>query len=166
VKTSHVTPMQVPLDAVDLEDWIFSLSDEDYQAASPQHRAAGVTMQDGVRGTINVESIGGSLLIQHYQEIAAGAQNFELVSERSRVYLFHLVPVVAEVRWMMAVEAGTHGASLLRCTVELNLSPLLKVLSALIATPYFVRRHVRGESVGFARDIERKYASRQWPVAE
>jgi hypothetical protein len=164
VKTSQATPLQLSLDAVDLEDWIFSLSDEDYRAASPQHRAAGVTRQDGVRGTINVESIGGSLLIQHYQEIAAAPHSFELLSQRSRVYLFHLVPVVAEVRWQMAVEPGTDGGSLLRCTVEFNLSPLLKVLSALIATPYFVRRHVRGESVGFARDIERKYASRQAAV--
>ncbi len=161
MKTSHATELQIPMAEVDLEEWIFSLSDEDYQAASPQHRAAGVTRSNGARGTINVESIGGTLIVQHYREIAADARGFELLSERSRAYLFHLIPARAEVRWMMAAEPDPNGASLLRCTVELNLSPLLKVLSATIATPFFIRRHVRGETLGFARDIERKYASRQ-----
>jgi len=161
MKTSHSTPLQVSKEAVDLEEWIFSLSDEDYQAASPQHRAAGVTSSNGVRGTINVESIGGTLIVQHYREIRAAADGFELLSERSRAYLFHVFPVRAEVRWIMAVEPGTDGKDSLRCTVELNLSFLLTLLSATIATPHFIRRHVAGETLGFARDIERKYAARQ-----
>ena len=147
------------MDAVDLEEWIFQLSDADYRAASPQHRAAGATRAGGVRGSINVESIGGALIIQHYREVAADARGFELLSEHSRAYLFHVAPVRAQVRWTMAVEPGANGASQLHCTVELNLSPLLTVLSATIATPFFIRRHVRNETVGFARDIERKYAA-------
>ena len=164
MKTSHSTPLQVSKEAIDLEEWIFSLSDEDYQAASPQHRAAGVTRSNGVRGTINVESIGGTLIVQHYREVSADADGFELLSERSRAYLFHVFPVRAEVRWIMAVESGTDGNDSLRCTVELNLSLLLTILSATIATPYFIRRHVAGETLGFARDIERKYAARQRTV--
>ncbi|GAA2575870.1 hypothetical protein GCM10010435_59900 [Winogradskya consettensis] len=158
MKTSQIAPLHVPHDRVDLEEWIFSLSDEDYRAASPQHRAAGVTCTNGVRGTVNVESIGGTLIIQHYREVTADAGGFELLSERSRAYLFHLFPARAEVRWTMAVEPGSSGASHLRCTVELTLSPLLNLLAATIATPFFVRRHVRNEIAGFARDIEAKYA--------
>lgn len=45
MKTSHTAPLLVPREAVDLEEWIYSLTDEDYQAASPQHRAAAVTRQ-------------------------------------------------------------------------------------------------------------------------
>ena len=161
MKTSHSTLLQVPKEAIDLEEWIFSLSDEDYQAASPQHRAAGVTSSNGVRGTINVESIGGTLIVQHYREVRAAADGFELLSERSRAYLFHVLPVRAEVLWIMAVEPDIDGKDHLRCTVELNLSRVLTVLSAMIAAPYFIRRHVVGETLGFARDIERKYAERQ-----
>lgn len=156
-----MVPLRVPVDAVDLEEWIFTLADEDYQAASPQHRAAGTTSSGGVRGTINVESIGGTLIVQHYREITAGPRGFELLSERSRAYLFHLVPARAEVRWTMTVEPGDNGDSRLSCTVELTLSPLLTALSALIATPFFIRSHVRNEAGGFARDIERKHAARQ-----
>ncbi|MEU4235766.1 hypothetical protein [Actinoplanes sp. NPDC026619] len=162
MKTSHCTPLHVPIQAVDLEEWIFSLSDEDYRAASPQHRAAGVTRSNGIRGTINVESIGGMLIIQHYREVTSGAQGFELLSERSRVYLFHVVPVPARVRWTMAVEPGRNGDSQLRCTVELTLSFFLRLLAATAATPFFIRRHVRNETPGFARDIERKHAARQF----
>ncbi|MFJ3405911.1 hypothetical protein [Promicromonospora sp. NPDC090134] len=161
MKTSHVAPLRVPADAVDLEEWIFSLSDADYQAASPQHRAAGFTHVDGVRGTINVESIGGTLIVQHYAEVAASARSFELMSNHSRAYLLHLVAVRAQVRWMVAVQSEANGAASLRCTVELTLPRLLQILSAMIATPYFISRHVRNETLGFARDIERKYAPRE-----
>ncbi|MFD0745523.1 hypothetical protein ACFQ1L_29685 [Phytohabitans flavus] len=123
MKVSHAVPLQVPIESVNLEEWIFSLSDEDYQAASPAHRAASVTSSNGVRGTINVESIGGTLIIQHYREVAAGARGFELLSPRSRGYLFHLIPIPAEVRWTMTAAPRGANESELRCVVEFNLSP-------------------------------------------
>lgn len=79
--------------------------------------------------------------------------------------MFHLVPVQVQVRWIMAVEPVDDGASQLRCTVELTLSPVLRILAATIATSFFVRSHVRNESHGFARDIERKHVSRQVKAA-
>ncbi len=161
MRVVHAVPLRMPIDAVDLEEWVFTLSDEDYRAASPNHLAAGVTNSSGVRGTVNVESIGGTLIIQHYREISVGARRFELLSPGSRGYLFHMIPIPIEVRWTMAAESRGPGQSTLTCTVDFNLSPILRLLSVTIATGYFVRRHVRGESYGFARDMERKHAARQ-----
>ena len=90
-RTGHTT-LDVPIDRVDLTDWLFTLTDAEYQAAAPTaHRAAGTFIQDGVRGTVNVEAIGGHLIIQHYREVTGTPTPVEMLSNRSRVYLFHLL---------------------------------------------------------------------------
>lgn len=102
MKYSYSQPLRVPAPEVDLESWIFTLSDEDYQAASPDHRAGGATVVDGVRGTVNVENIGGTLMVQHYREASSSPSGFDLLSKYSRAYLLHLIPVKASCagRWM------------------------------------------------------------------
>ena len=40
------------------------------------------------------------------------------------------------------------------------MSPLIRLAAALIATPYFLRKHVDEETRGFATDIDRKLALR------
>ena len=40
-RTAHAT-LDVPIDDVDLEHWLFGLSDDDYRACARGHRAAGV----------------------------------------------------------------------------------------------------------------------------
>jgi len=46
--------------------WLYSLPTEEYKRCSPDHIAAGATFtDDGTRMSINVEMIGGSLLVQN-----------------------------------------------------------------------------------------------------
>jgi hypothetical protein len=59
--------MNVPLEKVNIADWLFTLPEAEYQRCSPAHIAAGVTTTDDGRPmSINVETIGDSLVIQHY----------------------------------------------------------------------------------------------------
>ena len=61
--------INAPIDRIDLPAWCFALSERDYQKCSPAHISAGfTTAPDGKRMSINVEVIGGSLMIQHYVE--------------------------------------------------------------------------------------------------
>ena len=55
MKFTQQAVIDAPIDRVDLEKWLFTLSDSEYQAAAHGHRAAGTFTEDGVRGTINVE---------------------------------------------------------------------------------------------------------------
>ncbi|EXG82099.1 hypothetical protein [Cryptosporangium arvum] len=166
MKHTGRTTLDVPLDRVDLSDWLFTLSDAEYQAAAPTaHRAAGITVQDGVRGTVNVEAIGGHLIIQHYREVTASPTHVEMHSRRSRVYLFHLVPAHLQVRWTMSATEQTAETSEFLCTVELILSPLLRVLGGMSGLSPAIRRHTRIETVGFARDIVRKAKAKPAPHA-
>jgi hypothetical protein len=132
------------------------LSDAEYQATARGHRAAGTFVQDGVRGMVNVEAMGGHLIVQHYHEVSATPTHVEMLSERSRVYLFHLVPATIQVRWTMSATARTAETSDFRCTVELTLNPLLRVLGSMSALSLAIRAHTREETQRFADDIIRK----------
>lgn len=143
-------------DDIDLEEWIFGLSDTDYQACARGHRAAGVFADQRGRGSINVESIGGNLIIQHYRAVRTTSALVEMYSSASRVYLMHLVPVPASVRWRLAVTPVTSTRSKLHCTVEVQLNPVLSAMGRMMALGFFLRRHVEEETKGFASDITRK----------
>lgn len=156
MKASCEASIDRPVERIDLAAWLANLSDRDYQACSPAHRAAGTFRENGTLGSVNVESIGGHLLIQHYLAAASAPNRLVMHSRNTRVYLMHLVPATIEVIWTLEVEPrGAHGA-LFRCTVETRMSTLLNVLATLVLLPLFVRLHVEGEAPLFARDIARK----------
>jgi hypothetical protein len=81
VETTATAVINAPIETVDIPAWCFALSDAEYQACSPAHYAAGATTApDGRRMSINVEVIGGSLIVQHYVEEIAEADHLRLVS--------------------------------------------------------------------------------------
>lgn len=161
MKFSRTAVLDAPIDRIDLEEWLYALTDAEYQAASPRHRAAGITRRDGVRGMVAVDAMGGHLVVQHYQEVRAAGDHVEMHSPRSRAYLFHLVPVSVEVRWTLRATARDTSSSTLTCTVEVILPPVVRVLAPTVAMGHVVHRHVDRETAGFAADINRKLAARR-----
>jgi hypothetical protein len=149
-----------PSEEIDLEAWLFGLTDSDYQAFARGHQGAGIFRDEQGPGMINVESIGGNLIVQHYRCVGADRSSVEMYSAASRVYLFHLVPVAARVRWTLDVTAKAAGGSELACTVQVDLRPVLRVLARLTLFGHFLGRHVEEEALGFAADIARKHVTR------
>jgi len=158
-RTAHAT-LDVPIEDIDLDSWLFGLSDEEYQACARGHRAAGMFTDEHGRGTVNVESIGGNLLVQHYRCVRSGLLEIEMYSAASNLYLLHLVPVHGSVRWVLTVTQATECSSLLSCTVEVALHPVLTTLGRLMAVGTFLGRHVDEETPNFAADITRKHRAR------
>ena len=153
--TAHAT-LNAPSGEIDIEAWLFGLSDGDYQACARGHRGAGVFADEQGRGMVNVESIGGNLIVQHYRSVHADRGSVEMYSPASRVYLFHLVPVAAGVRWTLGVTPKGATSSDLACTVEVHLRPVLGVLARVSFLGHFLASHVDEEAHGFAADITRK----------
>jgi hypothetical protein len=122
--------------------------------AAKGHRATGTFTTDGVRGMVNVESMGGTLIIQHYKAIHAEPTRVQMLSEGSRAYIFHLFPTPVWVRWTMTAEART--ADTFTCTVEAVMPPVLRLPAKLTGLEYFVHKHLDEETLGFAADISRK----------
>ena len=77
-KSMAEATIHAPLAAIDLTQWVFTLTDSEYQACSMNHIAAAVTVTPmGKRMSINVEHV-GNLMVHHYVED---------VAERSRCRL-------------------------------------------------------------------------------
>ena len=68
VESEKTATIHAPVERVDIADWLLHLPDAEYQrCATPDHIAAGTTTTDDGRPmSINVEVIGGSLMVQHY----------------------------------------------------------------------------------------------------
>ncbi len=73
--------INAPIEFVDIADWVFTLPDAEYQRCSPAHIAAGfTTSDDGRRMSLNVETIGGNLMVQHYVEDIGEKHHVRLLS--------------------------------------------------------------------------------------
>ena len=81
VGSSCSATIHAPIEHVDIPAWCFTLSDSEYQSCSPAHCSAGATVApDGRRMSINVEVLGGSVIVQHYVEEVAQPDHLRLVS--------------------------------------------------------------------------------------
>jgi hypothetical protein len=59
--------IHAPIEKVNIAEWLFHLPDAEYQRSAHAHIAAGsTTADDGRPMSINVETIGDALVIQHY----------------------------------------------------------------------------------------------------
>ena len=156
---SHTAMVAVnePSEEIDLETWIFGLSDEDYQACAKGHHGAGTYADHHGRGMVNVESVGGHLIVQHCREVHSEPSSVEMYSAASRVYLFHLVPVSAAVRWKLGMTSTSATASDFTCTVDVTLPPVLQLVARFSFLGHFLRQHVNEEASGFAVDIAGKH---------
>ncbi len=145
---------------IDLEQWLYNMSDQEYQETAPQHRALGVYYDNGVRGMVNVEVLGHALMIQHYSEVTSRPDYLELVSPRSHTYLMHVLSIRVGVRWKMQITPTDDGKSRFACTVRTEMSPFLNLLAAATGVSWAIRRHTRIETHGFAANLQSKLPNR------
>ncbi len=70
VRSSAKAVINAPIGKIDIPEWLFALTDEEYQRCSVAHIAAGATRTpDGSkRIEINVEKVGPGLMVQHWTE--------------------------------------------------------------------------------------------------
>ena len=148
----------IPLAAGDihLDEWLFNLSEEDYKACARGHRAVGTSGGSHFKGMVNVESMAGALIIQHYKTELLEANHVRLFSHRSRAYLMHLLPFHLQVGWEMQVSSVSANESKLRCTIDVRNPFWIRFVGWFNATNYWIRQHLIEETKGFARDLTRK----------
>jgi len=156
MKFTHTATIPFAADKIDLGEWLFTMSNDEYKLASRQHRGLGTFVEKGARGMINVESIGGVLVVQHYREVEVRPGFVQLLSERSTAYVMHIVRIPMWVRWTTWVMPETRDTSTLWSMVETTMPALLQVMIWATGLPWFLRRHNAEETAGFAADITRK----------
>jgi hypothetical protein len=81
VESSFSATINAPIEKIDIPAWCFTLPEWEYQECSPAHCSAGATIApDGRRMSINVEILGGSVMVQHYVEEIAKPDHLRLIS--------------------------------------------------------------------------------------
>ena len=147
-------PIKAPAEAFNLHDWVFTLSDKDYQTTASGHIAAGASIHnDGTQTSVNVESVGGNLLVQHYVAEVKQPDYVKMVSF-SDLWLMKLVHVVVKVTWEMRLISVSESECKFQNTVLVEHPHfIMKVLSAVALGGFFVRKHNEEETPLFAQNL-------------
>ena len=147
-------PVKAPKEAFNLHEWVFTLSDKDYQTTARGHIAAGSSIHtDGTQTSVNVESVGGNLLVQHYVAEVKEPDYVKMVSF-SDIWLMKLVHTVVKVTWEMLLISVSENECKFQNTVLVeHPNFIMKVLSALALGGFFVRKHNEEETPLFAENL-------------
>ncbi|MDC0070998.1 hypothetical protein OAJ38_03425 [Rhodobiaceae bacterium] len=156
------TKINASKESFNLHDWVFNLSDKDYQTTARGHIAAGSSIHiDGTHTSVNVESVGGNLLVQHYVAETAEPDYVKMVSQ-SDLWLMKLIHVVVKVTWEIRLISISKDECKFQNTVLVEHPKfIMKIMSALALGGFFVRKHNEEETPLFAQNLyERTFSQR------
>ena len=163
VQSSFSSVINAPIEKVNIPEWCFTLPEHEYQGASPAHYACGTTTApDGKRMSINVEVLGGSVMVQHYVEEIGEPHHLKLVSKSD---IFTPTGVInVGVIWDLSVKKIDDKTCEFTNLVHSTFTPQLEAFIARNGIPEDVFRnarrpiseaHNRQETPLFAKSIER-----------
>lgn len=157
--------------SIDLTEWVFTLTDSEYQACSKNHIAAGSSRTpEGKRMSINVEHV-GNLMIQHYVEDISTRNHCRLVSLSDSIGPSVEGRVQVAVIWEFQVAASSDGRTKFINRVEVQtaagyLEALAKrgvsLAQASQVAQGALSAHNAEETPLFAKDIARKVRQGRW----
>jgi hypothetical protein len=163
--------IHAPVSAIDLADWVFTLTNSEYQACSKNHIAAAATFTpEGKRMSINVEQV-GNLMVQRYVEDIAERSSCRLVSLSDSIGPDIASKVKIVVIWSFITEAIDGPTTKFTNTVEVRAAPgYLEALEkrgipfdkASTLAQQAVHAHNAEETPLFAEDIARKAIAGRW----
>jgi hypothetical protein len=163
--------VNAPLEMINLTEWLFTLKEHEYQACSVAHLAAGATLgKDGKRMSLNVELVGGSLLVQHYVEDISAKDHCRVSSKTDSISPMGNTKL--GVIWELKVKKLSDKMSELSNRVVVlfteEFRDLLKraniadLEAVRIGMSENVKAHNAEETPLFAKDIERKALNGIW----
>ena len=176
VDSSFTAIINAPIDQIDIPTWCFNLPEHEYRACSPAHVSAGFTLApDGKRMSINVEFIGGSLMVQHYVE-TLGEKDHLILDSDSDVFT-PTGRITIHVTWELSVKPLDKGRCEFTNRVRSYATEEMLTFLDRQGIPFDQFRsqrqpasiaHNRGETPLFAASIERAAlkASRHAAAAE
>lgn len=170
VTSTKSATVRAPSADIDLGQWLFTLTDQEYRACSTAHIAAGSSRtQEGKRVSINVEQPGDTLMVQHYVEDVAGRDRCRVVSRTDAM------SPLGRTEWQVTWEVTTTPIDATTCEftnhfhVEASdaFLALLKANGVSIdqvgeAAQKVADQHNEEETPLFALDIERKARNGVW----
>ncbi|MFC3158543.1 hypothetical protein SAMN05443633_1179 [Chryseobacterium arachidis] len=163
--------INAPLESINLTEWLFTLTDQEYKQCSSAHIACGNSLStEGKRMSINVEQIADNLLIQHYVEDVAEKDHCSVNSISDS--LSPSGRTTLGIKWELKLakisesscELSNHVVVYLtedfqESMKKLNISDLDPIKNDMSA---HLREHNQEETPLFAKDIESKALAGVW----
>lgn len=170
-ESSYSRDIDVSIDRIDIADWLAHLGNAEFQrCCSPDHIACGFThTHDGRPMSINVETVGPSLLIQQYVAEVFEAQLCRMVS-LSDVFPLGGGRTQTVVIWTLAVEPISEGSCrLVNSVTSKATTEFLELIrqqgqtfeQAAAPRQQASADHNRRETPGYAASIARAAKARQ-----
>jgi len=169
VKSRFSASINAPIEKVDIPSWCLTLPESEDQSCSPAHCSVGATTaSDGRRMSINVEILGGGLMVQHYIEEIGQPDHLRLVSNSDVFTPTGRTKV--RVIWDLSVKKIDDRTCEFTKTVHSSATPELLDFLGKQGTPWEVfqaariplsEAHNRQETPLFAKSIERHALKRK-----
>ncbi len=152
-------PIQARSENIDLYKWLTDLKSEEYESFSTSHIAMGKYEDEKGTRLINIEDIGGGLITQYYYFKKMKKNHIILQSDRSLVLVLHWFPVRINVPLEMSVAEDDKGRTKLTCSIgAIFPNKVLEIAAKSMFLGYFLKKHLKEETQGFAKDIELKFS--------
>lgn len=150
-------PISISADHLDVPKWLFSLSDVEYQKCAKGHFGAGTSiLPDGKRISVNVESVGGHLAVQHYVEEISKPDHLKLVSVKSDAWIYHFIHFHPTVSWEIKLIPDSEHSCIFQDNVSIEHTNLfVKLASVLCFFQFFAKKHDDEETKLFAESLLR-----------
>lgn len=167
-RSVYTAKINAPIEKVDIADWLFNLPDAEYQRCHPAHIACGTTTaDDGKQMSINVETIGDALVIQHYVAEVKTPHLCRMVSQSDSITAAGRTKL--QVTWELSVrkiDANTCEYSNLVHSIATDVTVAffkkhnIPFERAAAARQEASGNHNREETPYFAKSIERRALTR------
>jgi len=168
-ETSAQAVIAAPIQSIDLGEWMFTLTSDEYAACAAGHQSAAQgVLPSGKRVSMNVEVVGGNFMVQHYVEAVAERSHVRGVSSNTVLWVDDAHFVLARITWDLTVERVDDASSRLTCTViaETENQVFAERVAAINADIPMAERafqkHIEEETPLFAKDIEGKALAGIW----
>ncbi len=168
-KSTAKAVIHAPFDAIDLGEWMFTITSDEYAACASGHQSAAQgRLPSGRRVSVNVEVVAGTFMIQQYVETVAERRRVVGVSPTTVFWLSDADRVLTRVTWELTVATIDENSCELTCSVSSeseNEGFVMRMQEAMKNVPAEhtpLQQHLEEETPLFAKDIERKALAGAW----
>ncbi len=161
--------INAPIEAVNLGEWMFTLSSEEYAACAEGHQSAAQgQLPSGKRFSVNVEIVGGIFMVQHYVEMISERDHVLGVSPNTTFWQNDKDYVLAQISWELKVAKIDEHSCELTCRAatesenEAFVNKFREATKDIPAENSPLQVHINEETPLFAKDIERKALAGIW----
>jgi hypothetical protein len=161
--------IEAPIGLVNLGDWMFTITSEEYAACAEGHQSAAQgTLPSGKRFSVNLEVVAGTFMVQHYIETVSERDHVVGFSPNTTFWLNDTDYVFAQVTWELKASMIDETSCELMCRAlsetenEGFVNKLKAAAKDVPAEKSPLQKHIEEEAPLFAKDIERKALAGVW----